>query len=54
MVRNFPVGSQAVVPLRGVRAGELKEEAKYAPGKVATERRTFRPIVSSYEERSSD
>lgn len=37
-----------------LRAVELKEEAKYAPGKVAMERRTFRPIVCSYEERSSD
>lgn len=36
-----------------LRAVELKE-AKCAPGKVAIERRTFRPIVSSYEERSSD
>lgn len=37
-----------------LRAGELKEEAKYAPGKVARERRTFGPIVSSCEESSSD
>lgn len=38
MVKHFPARSWAIVPVRKLKAGEIKE-AKYAPGMAAMKRR---------------